>query len=136
MTQELTLRARRAQWPGVEVPSYESWFKGCAIKHPSKINFPRKVTFEFEEGMNLAVMNLMYGWMGTFRNFKSGLGAGEDGFKTDGIVRLMNYDDEVLAKATLYNLYIESMPEIALDPAQDASIMIPVTFSYDFWLFS
>ncbi len=131
----LTLRARATALPGESNESVVSRFKGVPIKHPSLKNFPGTIPMRFEEGLDAIVMTTIKNWNKAWIDARTGVGLGEDAFKTDALLRVLDHADEVVTTVHLYGVYPEVVPDIPLAYDSAALLNIEVTFSYDYWDF-
>lgn len=135
VVQDVTLRARNAQFPGMTIESVMSYFKGHPIPHPARRDYTRPLRYRFEEGLNLSIMNAMTAWFNVFRDEETGLGEGEEAFKVDIFVRLLDDSDNVIGQAHLHNAYPEEMSPLDLDYASIDLLHLDVAFNYSHWTF-
>lgn len=140
---ELVTRVRSTSIPGRSVEVIESDWMGMKQFFPGRVNFTHTLQVTFEELENQIVSNVLYEWSNKIFDVRTGSPTGGSSqvskkrdIAKDIIIRQVAYDGSFLNKSyRLVNCFISNYEDVNLDYTQNDKIMIPVTFSYDYWEF-
>ncbi len=131
-TETLMIRAQSTEMPERGVGAISVKYKQTAgIKFPGKAAFPQTWAVTFIEGEDRAIFNAMNDWLNTIVDARAGTGAIV--VKTNVELHLLNTDGSTALQIRLVGCYPETVASVPLAYESEASIMYPVTFSYDFW---
>ena len=141
---ELVTRVRTTNLPGRGVEVIQSDFMGMRQMFPGRVNFSHTLQVTFEELENQIVSTVLYEWSNKIFDIRHGSPTGgvaqvsrKRDIAKDIIIRQVAYDGSYLKNAyKLVNCFIQNYDEVSLDYTQNDKIMIPVSFSFDYWEFT
>lgn len=141
--EELVCRARSTSIPSRGHGKIESNFGAMKQFFPGKPVFTNTIQVTFEDTEDQILSLGLYEWANRIFDVRPNVPTGGTSLAEkkrevalDMILTLQDNNREALKKRyKLVNCFIENIDEVALDYADENSVKIPVTFSYDFWYF-
>lgn len=132
--ESLSIRCRSTARPGRAVGRIHIPYKGTGgIEFPGKITFDHDWTCTFQEGTDRKVSQALYQWQQAIMNVRTGQGSLDGDIKTNVYLHLLDQNNNVTETIKLVGCFPRTVNEVALSNDEEGTVVITVTFSYDYW---
>ena len=130
----LMLRCQSANIPGRSVGEILVPYKQSAgVKYPGKLTYPHTWDCTFIEGEDKKIFDAIYSWEQQIINDVTNVGIGDILIKSDIYLKMLSTKGENYMNIRLIGCYPQDVGDIAVSYDDEASVMYPVTWSYDRW---
>ena len=130
----LMLRCQNTVIPGKSIGEILVPFKQSpGIKFPGKLTMSHSWTCSFIEGTDKKVFDALHAWHQLIVHDKLNVGLPDVAIKANIHLRLLDTTGTAYMKIKFVGAYVQEIAEVPLAYEDEASIIYPVTFSYDRW---
>lgn len=135
----LMIHCQQVAKPGVTIDEVAVALFGHTFVYAGRKVFTHDLNVTFVENVRGTIMRTIEKWAELIRGtetqhgrFKRGSsGVGEDGYATNGILKLYDNPGDVVLEYTLYNMWPASLPETQMDGSASNLITHSIGFKYD-----
>lgn len=129
-----SVRARTTQIPGRSNDRIEIPYKQTAgIVVAGKLKYDQTWTCSFMEGEDRKVFDAVRGWQQYIVDDTTGIGVGDQLYKTDVYLTNTTVANETWSKIKIKGAWISNVGAVSLSQTENGIITYDVTFTFDSW---
>lgn len=128
----LTLQCQQAPLTGISNDQVPVALHGVEVMYQGRPMYEKNMTLTFIETRDTVIRDTIRGWIEYARNARNNSGTYKSEYESIG--DLVLYDDHYRPVKTIrhYGFYPNNMSETSLDGSSSGTVLISVTFMFDF----
>ncbi len=131
-SRRLTLQCQQAPLTGISNDQVTVGLHGVEVMYQGRPMFEKTASLSFIETRDTVIRDTIRGWIEFARNARNNTGNYKKDYESTG--DLVLYDDQYRPVKTVrhYGFYPNNMSEVSLDGSSSGTVLISVTFLFDF----